>query len=254
MNFPTTLTSIAAQAFTYSGLEEAILPASLKWTSATGGSFGIFTQAYNLKRVVINSSTTCIPTHFCRLCTSLTSVNIPSSVIEIGESAFSGCSSLTNVSIPNKVTTIHNNAFSSCDLREVVLPNTVTRIGQVAFSGNTNLTSITLSNKLQSIEYNAFSGCTSLTEIIIPSTVTTIGNVAFSGCTKLKTITVSATTPPTLGGTGVFTNVPIETIYIPAGTRAAYEAATNWSAFVGKFVEMPSFQPDEEDAPMIPVF
>ena len=39
-------------------------------------------------------------------CTSLTSVEIPSSVTSIGKYAFSGCTSLTSVEIPSSVTSI----------------------------------------------------------------------------------------------------------------------------------------------------
>lgn len=47
-------------------------------------------------------------------CSSLTSINIPSSVTSIGWSAFKGCSSLTSITIPNSVTNIGNSAFSGC--------------------------------------------------------------------------------------------------------------------------------------------
>ena len=47
-------------------------------------------------------------------CSSLTSVNIPSSVTEIGYEAFSGCSSLTSVNIPSSVTSIGEWAFDDC--------------------------------------------------------------------------------------------------------------------------------------------
>ena len=48
-------------------------------------------------------------------CTSLTSVNIPSSVTYIGYSAFSGCTSLTSVNIPSSVTAIGKQAFKDCN-------------------------------------------------------------------------------------------------------------------------------------------
>ena len=48
-------------------------------------------------------------------CTSLTSVNIPSSVIYIGYNAFDGCTSLTSVNIPSSVTAIGYQAFKDCN-------------------------------------------------------------------------------------------------------------------------------------------
>ena len=93
-------------------------------------------------------------------CSSLTSVNIPSSVTSIGDYAFAGCSSLTSVEIPSSVTDIGNYAFSGCSsLASVNIPSSVTAIG-----------------------YKAFSGCSCLTSVNIPSSVTYIGGSAFYRC------------------------------------------------------------------------
>lgn len=55
----------------------------------------------------------------------------------IGEHAFSGCSSLTSVNIPSSVTSIGNSAFSCCSgLRAIyVFAETVPSIGASAFKG-----------------------------------------------------------------------------------------------------------------------
>ena len=45
------------------------------------------------------------------MCRSLTNINIPNSVTNIGDSAFSDCSSLTSINIPNSVTDIGDGAF-----------------------------------------------------------------------------------------------------------------------------------------------
>ena len=47
-------------------------------------------------------------------CSSLTSINIPSSVTSIEAYAFLGCSSLTSIYIPKSVTNIGWGAFSDC--------------------------------------------------------------------------------------------------------------------------------------------
>ena len=68
-------------------------------------------------------------------CTSLTNVNIPSSVTEIRNSVFKGCTSLTSVNIPSSVTEIGNSVFEGCtSLTSVNIPSSVTRIGYNAFS------------------------------------------------------------------------------------------------------------------------
>jgi hypothetical protein len=142
------------------------------------------------------------------MCTAISEIKIPNSVITIGNSAFMGCSSLTNVVIPDSVTTIGDAAFHTC----------------------TNLTSITIPNSVTIIGPNAFSNCSSLTSITIGNSVTTIDDFAFSSCSGLASITVQATTPPTLSNTNAFTNTNNCPIYVPSASVETYKSATNWSS------------------------
>ena len=69
-------------------------------------------------------------------CSSLTSINIPSSVTSIGKSAFLGCSSLTAINIPFSVTSIEGSAFEGCSaLTAINIPFSVTSIEGSAFKG-----------------------------------------------------------------------------------------------------------------------
>lgn len=71
----------------------------------------------------------------------LTSIEIPGSVIEIGDSAFSHCDDIESVKISNGVTVIGKNAFSGCyGLTSIKIPDSVTEIGAYAFSWCTGLT------------------------------------------------------------------------------------------------------------------
>ena len=96
-------------------------------------------------------------------CISLTSVNIPSSVTEIGEWAFQSCSSLTNINIPSSVTRIGDGAFSGCSsLTSINIPSSVTEIGDKAFSNCKGLKSIyVFSENVPTIGTGAFDGCDS---------------------------------------------------------------------------------------------
>ena len=47
-------------------------------------------------------------------CSSLTTINLPSSLKSIGDSAFAGCSVLTEITIPENVTKIGASAFANC--------------------------------------------------------------------------------------------------------------------------------------------
>ena len=137
-------------------------------------------------------------------CSSLTSVNIPSSVTEIGYEAFSGCSSLTSVNIPSSVTYIGDGVFSGCSsLINVNIPSSVTRI-----------------------EGGAFFGCSSLTSVNIPSSVTSIGEWAFDDCRGLRSVYVYAETAPAGIGRAFEQRHGLYlencTLYVPKGTYDAY--------------------------------
>lgn len=77
---------------------------------------------------------------------SPTSISIPNSIKEIGDSAFMDCYNLTSIIIPNSVTKIGNYTFSDCD----------------------KLASVTLPQGIDQIENNMFTGCSSLESIDIP--------------------------------------------------------------------------------------
>ena len=129
-------------------------------------------------------------------CSSLSSINIPSSVTSIGRYAFGSCSSLPSINIPSSVTSIGDNAFQDCSsLTSINIPSSVTSIEHLAFNGCSSLPSINIPSSVTSIGRRAFEGCSSLTSINIPSSVTSIGGNAFNSCSSLTAITVDESNP-----------------------------------------------------------
>ena len=192
----------------------------------------------SLTSINIPSSVTEIGNRVFEDCKSLTSVNIPSGVTEIGESAFSGCSSLTSVNIPSSVTEIERAVFNGCSsLTSVNIPSSVTGIGYKAFSSCTSLTSIKIPSSVTEIYWGAFTICSSLTSVNIPSSVTEIGGAAFYGCKGLKSIYIFAEDVPTIG-TGAFDGCDSKncTLYVPNGTYDAY-----WLSEFGYFENIVEF-------------
>ena len=123
--------------------------------------------------------------------TALKSIVIPEGVTSIGDEAFEGCADLTSITLPSSVALIGKSAFSGCtSLTSVTIPSGVTSIGESAFSGCKSLTSITLPSSVTSIGESAFSRCESLTSVIIPEGVTTIEYGVFSECKSLTSITI----------------------------------------------------------------
>ena len=122
-------------------------------------------------------------------------------------------------------------------LTSVTIGNSVTSIGDYAFNRCYGLTSITIPNSVTSIGSSAFSNCTGLTSITIPNSVTSIGDWAFGGCTSLTEMYVKATTPPS-ADYYTFYHVPKTIpVYVPAGTKSAYQAANYWKDFTN-IIEM----------------
>ena len=146
---------------------------------------------YDIKQIIIADGITTIGGGAFRVCSTLTSVNIPNSVTAIGEYAFASCSSLTSVTIPNSVTTIREEAFAGCSaLTSVTIPNSVTKIGWYTFSGCSALTSVTIPNSVTEIGGSAFENCSALTSVTLPNSVTTIAYHTFSECTNLQKVNI----------------------------------------------------------------
>jgi hypothetical protein len=191
---------------------------------------------------------------------------IPNTVEMIDAGAFSGQTGLTSITIPESVTSITNNPFTECSglstitvasgnpnyyscegsnnynaiihkssktlitgCKNTVIPNEVTSIGYQAFYGCTGLTSITIPDNVTNIGTGAFLDCSSLTSVTIPSNVTAIGIYAF-GCSNLTSVTVKRSEPIFLND-DTFTNRAAATLYVPTGSKTAYEEANHWGDF-----------------------
>ena len=121
--------------------------------------------------------------------------------------------------------------MSCYSLTSVTIPESVTSIGGGAFSYCSSLTSLTLPVGVKSIGEEAFAECSSLTSLTLPAGLTSIGDYAFWGCNKLTTVIVGDATPAALVSGGVFSNRSNAVLYVPAGSKAAYESASVWSEF-----------------------
>lgn len=116
-------------------------------------------------------------------------IEIPYGVTSIGYRSFLGCRQLTTIELPESVCTIMDSAFESCSsLERVVIPDSVINMGDYAFQGCTALSEVSLGSGLSTIGYSVFKNCTNLTTINIPSNCKQVDNFAFAGCSNLSQV------------------------------------------------------------------
>lgn len=226
ITIPNSVTSIGGSAFSYCySLSSIVIPSNV--TSIGSNSFQ---YCYGLSKIIIPNGITSIGGSAFNTCYSLRSVIIPSSVTSIKSMAFYQCYSLHSIIIPSSVTSIESSSFYYCySLDYVNIPNDIIYINNSLFSNCRALLNITIPPRVTTISGSAFNNCFSLSSITIPSNVTSIGTNAFQNCYSLGFIRFMGSTPPTVSGTGTWSNVPTGCkIYVPAGSLSAYTSATNY--------------------------
>ncbi|MDE5999214.1 MAG: leucine-rich repeat domain-containing protein [Bacteroidaceae bacterium] len=134
-------------------------------------------------------------------CSSLTSVEIPSSVTSLGEACFFGCSSLVSIVVDANnpvydsregcnaiIETGSNTMIAGC--KSTSIPPSVTSLGNGCFSGCSSLTSVEIPSSVTSLGNSCFSDCSSLTSVEIPSSVTSLGDNCFRNCSSLTSVEI----------------------------------------------------------------
>ena len=163
-------------------------------------------------------------------CVDLTRLVIPSSVANIGVSAFEG-TSLTNVSILGNAN-IGDYAFYQLPLCSVFIAGG--SIGSFGFELCTNLTSLTLGAGLTNIGLDAFNS-DPITGLVIPGSVNSIGEDAFA-VSQLTNLIISEGVSTI--GEGAFALNHITSLTIPAsvtsiGDQAFYMSINLTNVIIG---------------------
>ena len=218
---PSTIKSLGGEAFSNNQtLTSVTIPASVTSVSpgatTLGNTVGTFASCKNLKTVNFEEgfTPTVVPAYCFINCSSLSQIDLPETIKEIGTSAFSGCSSL-NIPMPPYLETIRTSAFQSCTsmievefpstmksidsnafnycpkIKKVVIPEDcdVTVIPSTCFRMNSQLEEVRLSDKITSIGNSAFANCNKLSEIDLPTELKTIGEMAFYEDKLLENVT-----------------------------------------------------------------
>lgn len=220
ITIPTSVNSIGDCAFeNCSGLTSVVFNADSCTSAGSANEFRAFAGCVNINNFTFGSNVKVIPSFLCSELSNITSVDIPHSVLSIGEGAFKNCSGIASV-VFNADSCLSagwymNPAFSGCTnitsfsfgenvkvipnclctglstLSTIIIPDSVNTIGEWAFQGCSGLNSITIPNSVTTIGSNAFRNCSGLTSLIIPNSVINIGNAAFRDCSGLTSLIIS---------------------------------------------------------------
>ena len=147
---------------------------------------------------------------------TFTEVEMPDSVLVIGESGFRECRSLKRIKLSNSVCEIGAYAFRDCDqLENIVMPGEMRYpdgsngvIGIGCFEGCGLLREIVIPDGVAVIGANAFHNCAALESVTLPKSLYAIRSGAFSGCARLKNLNMSNV--PELIAQDAFRNTPHE--------------------------------------------
>ena len=185
-------------------------------------------HCYLLERIVIPTSVTSIGTYIGRDSQGLKTLVIGS--YEVGSYSFSECLCLESLTLLSGITRINQSSFTNCySLKSLTIPSTLTTLGSTTFGSIRSVKTLILQEGLKTISQNSLRYPGQLQTLVIPSTVTSISSNALQGCYCLSELHFLRTTPPTLGNSSCFGDMPSDTkIYVPTGSLSAYTSASNY--------------------------
>ncbi|MFV0248675.1 MAG: leucine-rich repeat domain-containing protein [Tenacibaculum sp.] len=200
-------------------------------------------------------------------------LSIPPKVSIIPNSLFYNCKNLKNVKLHNNVKEIQDDAFSGSGIEELIMPTSINAVGKRFIKNTPNLKKIQWSPNISELTDEVLAGI-DMEEFYLPSNITSLGRHCFKDAkTKryyfhenvnslgeglfnfeisttifyMEELHVKWQSPPAVGKTfeatvdfGNIKNSPPNLaqikLYVPKGTKAAYQNAKGWKNF-GAIIE-----------------
>lgn len=181
-------------------------------------------------------------------CSGLTSVAFAEGLKTIDAAAFHDAGLSGTLIIPASCATVGEWAFRDCYITKADLGGTVD-MEEFVLLGNYQLKELVTTSATKRILSYGCAASYALNTIVIGENVEFVSSSAFYQNSGLKTVYCHAATPPTVklepDATGAstdwynFSGAGSATLYVPKGTKAAYEAANCWKLF-GTIEELPT--------------
>ncbi|MBR2902288.1 MAG: leucine-rich repeat domain-containing protein [Clostridia bacterium] len=146
--------------------DEATATLTFSGTGETKGSYDNKSWSvweYKAKHIVVEEGVERIGNETFSNFKKAETVSLPSTLKEIGESAFEHCESLQEVVIPEGVTRIESYAFKDCLLlKSIELPSTLEDIWGFAFDGCVKIRSLVIPDKVKKVRLSIINRCEEL--------------------------------------------------------------------------------------------
>ena len=186
---------------------------------------------------------------------ALKSIDIPSTVTSIGESAFADCFSLEKIEL-GQIASLEQNTFARCSSLEtakiqgspsVIYPSNMfgtwgsghsaaplktleIGAGEIQFDlsrQKDSIETIVLGDGVTAVPARFAVGCTKLTSVSLPDALISVPAYAFNGCSSLAEVGISENSKLQSIGNGAFANSALTQIYIPKNVTSIGEGAFN---------------------------
>ncbi|WP_269523011.1 leucine-rich repeat domain-containing protein [Coraliomargarita parva] len=204
---------------------EIIIPSSIDGLPVTKIIDNAFESNADIVSIQLPDTLVSIGEYAFYSCENLSEIIIPHSVVTIGRHTFERCDSLVRVQLPDGLETLHDATFYLCkSLTEIALPEGLLTIGSHALRGCENLSNIQIPGSVRTISSSAFRDCTRLARIEIPEGVEMLDAETFRGCSALEKVQL----PSTLQSIGVrafYLCTELRHVVIPAPVSEIGDAA-----------------------------
>lgn len=222
-------------------LSSVNIPSSITYIGTKNGNYP-FKNCGPLDDVTFESGVKTVPAYL--FAESLIgSLTVPSTVREIGDSAFLNCRLLTDITWNENIRSLGKSAFEGCTglTQAVVLPS-MTSLSDAVYKNCTGLTSVTLPEGMTVLPESFFAGDTKLTSVELPSTLKTIGASAFSGCGLLSGVSFRNDTSSlvTVGSGAFYKCYNLTEILMPPTLREIGSSAYSYCSQKLTSVHVPS--------------
>lgn len=145
----------------------------------------------NITSVTLPEGMPEIPRHMFFACSSLSSINMPSSLKAIRIMGLSG-TAITSINLPDAMELLDTCALQGTAISSINLKN-VKKLGNQAFSSCSNLTSVTGNGKLEEMGNAAFTRCDKLTSAYLPEGLKVMEGSVYFRCAGINSFSIPST-------------------------------------------------------------